>query len=168
MMRVVRRAGPQRPRRRSQKTWGFQMWRWDFFHFLRAIQLTKKIALRTKFSLWDLLLLSQWHCHTVICTIENFLLQVGTPPPTASGNPADIECIDLEWTGLEFLCTPNYVNFVCDLSVCLEIPPLSVKGVINNCDSSDRVKSRKLFSWLGVEQYLGRLKHPPEVPQIVE
>ena len=25
------------------------------------------------------------------------IFQVGTPPPTASGNPADIECIDIEW-----------------------------------------------------------------------
>ena len=30
---------------------------------------------------------------------HTFTLQVGTPPPTASGNPADIECIDLEWIG---------------------------------------------------------------------
>ena len=30
------------------------------------------------------------------CQFINILYQVGTPPPTASGNPADIECIDLE------------------------------------------------------------------------
>ena len=166
MTRVVRRAGPQRPRRRSRRTWGFQTWRWDFFHFLEKYSKQRKLHFRQSFSLWYLLLLSRWHCHT-ICSIENFLLQVGTPPPTASGNPADIECIDLEWTGLESPFTPNYVNFV-NFSVCLEIPPLFVKGVINDCDFSDKGKSRKLFSWIGVKQHIGRLKHPPEVPQIVD
>ena len=44
--------------------------------------------------------------------------QVGTPPPTASGNPADIECIDIEWRkicrhedrSMNFCrCSPGYI-----------------------------------------------------------
>ena len=54
-----------------------------FLFLFSKIHSPKKTALKTKFAL-------------VIHKRKHFLFQVGTPPPTASGNPADIECIDLE------------------------------------------------------------------------
>ena len=54
-----------------------------FFYFLDKYSPHRKLHLGQSFAL-------------VIHRRKHFLLQVGTPPPTASGNPADIECIDLE------------------------------------------------------------------------